>query len=305
MAAAQRPWKIGWVFAGNKLVCNSMKRFRWQSATFLQVSLFLLATNFSGAAFAQTSATNAIRSATPIPAKVVSASEEIIPLIEIRDVPITTAIAHLARAAQINYALDVRMEFADGWKPEPFINVKLTNITAAAALKHTLERNAFALTKDEATHIALIGLAGQTPYTVDADLLLAPTNGPTAPADSLIPLVQFADVPLDVALAHLMRQTGLHLELSPKLVSTDDAWELARAGRLAIIGGVTNRADTPAEKYFDHMPVVSVRWQDVTARQCIIALCRAYGLALVKEEESGILQILPREVKRRHRLNLR
>jgi len=83
---------------------------------------------------------------------------ENIPLIQFSDVPITTAIEHLARQAGINYMLDPKIGFGqpgpDGQiKPEPQLSIRWENITAESALLALLDNYGLQLVKDRKTGI--------------------------------------------------------------------------------------------------------------------------------------------------------
>ena len=88
---------------------------------------------------------------------------ESIPLIQFSDVPITTAIEHLARQAGINYMLDPKIGFgqpdASGQiKPEPQLSIRWENITAESALLALLDNYGMQLVVDRKTGIDRISL---------------------------------------------------------------------------------------------------------------------------------------------------
>lgn len=91
------------------------------------------------------------------------ATAESIPLIQFSDVPITTAIEHLARQAGINYMLDPKIGFgqpdASGQiKPEPQLSIRWENITAESALLALLDNYGLQLLVDKKTGIDRISL---------------------------------------------------------------------------------------------------------------------------------------------------
>jgi hypothetical protein len=70
--------------------------------------------------------------------------------------------------------------------------------------------------------------------------------------DEVIPLIEMENVPLTDAIRQLARQAHLNILLDPRLSAPP----------------------------YDRM-TVSIRWQDVTAREALDALLDNYGLALV------------------------
>jgi general secretion pathway protein D len=90
-------------------------------------------------------------------------AEENIPLIQFSDVPITTAIEHLARQAGINYMLDPKIGFGQPdqngqVRTEPQLSIRWENITAQSALLALLDNYGLQLTMDKRTGIDRITL---------------------------------------------------------------------------------------------------------------------------------------------------
>ena len=86
------------------------------------------------------------------------AAVETIPLIQFSDVPITTAIEHLARQAGMNYMLDPKIGYgqpdANGQiKVEPNLSIRWENITAQSALLALLDNYGLQLVIDKRTGI--------------------------------------------------------------------------------------------------------------------------------------------------------
>ncbi len=107
---------------------------------------------------ANTNTTLAIASATNAPT-----TAENIPLIQFSDVPITTAIEHLARQAGINYMLDPKIGFGQPdqngqVKPEPQLSIRWENITAESALLALLDNYGMQLIVDKRTGIDRVAL---------------------------------------------------------------------------------------------------------------------------------------------------
>jgi type II secretory pathway component GspD/PulD (secretin) len=83
---------------------------------------------------------------------------ENIPLIQFSDVPITTAIEHLARQAGINYMLDPKIGYGQPdqtgqIKAEPQLSIRWENITAESALLALLDNYGLQLVVDKKTGI--------------------------------------------------------------------------------------------------------------------------------------------------------
>ena len=92
---------------------------------------------------------------------------ENIPLIQFSDVPITTAIEHLARQAGINYMLDPKIGYglpdANGQvRVEPQLSIRWENITAEAALLALLDNYGLQLMIDKRTGIDRVALKDPT-----------------------------------------------------------------------------------------------------------------------------------------------
>ncbi len=92
---------------------------------------------------------------------------EMIPLIQFSDVPITTAIEHLARQAGINYMLDPRIGYGlpdqtGQIKQEPTLSIRWENITAENALRALLDNYGLQLVVDNKTMIDRITIKDPT-----------------------------------------------------------------------------------------------------------------------------------------------
>jgi len=92
---------------------------------------------------------------------------EYIPLIAFSDVPITTAIEHLARQAGINYMLDPKIGFGQPdqngqIKTEPQLSIRWENITAESALLALLDNYSLQLVVDKKTAIDRITMKDPT-----------------------------------------------------------------------------------------------------------------------------------------------
>jgi type II secretory pathway component GspD/PulD (secretin) len=88
-------------------------------------------------------------------------------------------------------------------------------------------------------------------------------------AVSAIPLIEFQDVPLTVAIENLARQAGINYLLDPKIG----------------FGQPDQNGQIKAE------PQLSIRWENVTAEQALLALLNNYGLQLVQDPKTKIGRI--------------
>jgi hypothetical protein len=208
----------------------------------------------------------------------------LIPLIQFVDVPITTAIENLARQEDVNYQLDPNL--SELWEgpapnhiPEPSVTIRLENVTAWATLNRLLNIHNLVLAEDPVTRIGRITFSDELLPVIDTTLLDMETSSSNSSASMNIPLIQFADVPLDTALENLIRQCDANIELAPEL-KDGSYWQ--------------NRT-----------PELSVRWTNVTAWQAVVALCENYDLVIIKNDATGRIQIKPKAAARHHHLQLK
>ena len=94
------------------------------------------------------------------------------------------------------------------------------------------------------------------------------TNAPAVPVAS-IPLIQFQDVPLTTAIENLARQAGINYLLDPKIG----------------YGQPDQNGQIKAE------PTLSIRWENVTAEQALLALLDNYNLQLIQDKNTHIARI--------------
>jgi len=221
----------------------------------LAVSLCLVAASL-GAAIAQTNRTG-----------------QALPLIQMSHVPLIFAVENLARQTGINFILDPKLSYGVGENildpsgksvPQPTITIRWANTSASEALKRLLKEYHLVMVSDPITSVARIGYPNQPAKALDAGLLSDATN-------TVLPLIVFQDTPLDVTLDNLIQQAGINVALDPKLSNPFD----------------------PVTHTVTQLPTVSLRWQNMTAKQAIIAICENYNLAIVKDATTGALQIKP------------
>jgi type II secretory pathway component GspD/PulD (secretin) len=148
-------------------------------------------------------------------------------------------------------------------------------------------------TADMATNATTVAADTNTPAvaaggvaTMSAAPAVADTNAPattpatpgTAPADNTaaaqsaapsIPLIEFQDVPLTVAIENLARQANINYLLDPKIgYGQPDA-----SGQIKV------------------EPTLSIRWENVTAEQALLALLNNYDMQLIMDTRTKIARI--------------
>jgi hypothetical protein len=208
--------------------------------------------------------------------KTVSASQSavtdtgtIIPLVAMNDVPISTAVENFCRQADINFIIDPRLidwwnrtdDFGRELHNEPVVSIHFTNITALAALRRILEEHHLVLADDPQTCVARVTYPDQIVAPADPALLARNTN--------IVPLIRFEDVPITTALENLAQQIPVNYILDPQLSygMPDKNW------------------NTKPE------PDVNLSWQNITAAQAMVALCKNYGLAIIRDPATGVFFI--------------
>ena len=96
-----------------------------------------------------------------------------------------------------------------------------------------------------------------------------PVAAPASASASVIPLIQFQDVPLTTAIDNLARQAGINYILDPKV-----------------------GYGQPDEKgQVRGQPNISIRWENLTAEQALTALVTTYGLQIVEDSKNKIARV--------------
>ena len=96
---------------------------------------------------------------------------------------------------------------------------------------------------------------------------------PQPPEPPSIPLIQFQDVPITTAIENLARQAGINYLIDPKIG----------------YGQPDQNGQIKAE------PTLSIRWENVTAEQALMALLDNYGLQLNEDRKSQIARITAKD----------
>jgi hypothetical protein len=191
----------------------------------------------------------------------------VLPKIQMKGVPITTAIDNLARTAGIKYLIDPKFSNSfvkpDGsMVPEPTITTNWVDLTAKQALEKVLKENGLVMIEDPLTSVTRITYPNQSPTPVDASLLGTDTNDVQRE-------IVFQSVPLDSALNELIKKAHFDVALDSNLSNAVD----------------------PVTHMWVLLPTLDLHWRNITARQAIIALCKNYSLVIVKDPATGAVQI--------------
>ena len=197
--------------------------------------------------------------------------------VQMSGVPITTAIESLARLSGVNFIIDPKLFAPTGASSgnavsEPTVTFSWTNTSASSALARLLKEHGLVMVQDKFTTVTLITGTNHVANVVDASLLDS-TNATTQTTNAPVPVFQFQDVPLDEALKNLIEHDHLNVVLDGKVSTYVD----------------------PADQSFHITPTVSLRWENLTAKKTIVALCEIYDLAIVKDATTGVTRIKPKD----------
>lgn len=203
------------------------------------------------------------------------------PMIKIVDVPISVAIESLTRQSGFNYIMDPKLftpsnDSNGNAVSEPTVTYSWTNVTAEFAISQMLNEHHLVMVEDKSTTVTQITSTNHFSNVVDANLIGSDTKNAEPLTNSLIPIIRFLDVPLDEVLENLIERGHINVVLDPKVSDYVDS-------------------NDPTINKFHHAPMVSLRWQNITAKQAIVALCENYDLVIVKDSATGVVSIKPKE----------
>ena len=189
-----------------------------------------------------------------------------IPLVVMEDVPLLDAVKNLARQAEINYIIDPRLtpDFvgADGKSArERTVTVRWENVTARQALDRLLTEREIRLVEDPDTTITRITRDKAAPRPSGIDLTAKAASGETNTSVG-IPLIVMDEVPLEDAIRNLARQAKLNVSFESGLSTAS-----GHRGSSSLL--------------------VSMRWENVSARQALAALLINYDLVAVPSGDAG------------------
>ncbi len=186
------------------------------------------------------------------------------------DQPATPTNAVTDAAATTNAATDVtvttNVATAD-------VTVTTTNVTPPAATGDQAPPAAPVTTVTTVTTDATNPVAVAVNVTVtnsapaDTNATATDAAAPAAPAAAAnIPLIQFSDVPITTAIESLARQGNINYMLDPKIG----------------YGLPDQNGQVKVE------PTLSIRWENITPQNALLALLDNYGLQLVVDKSTGI-----------------
>jgi len=182
--------------------------------------------------------------------------------IGLQNVPLDTAINTLARQTGHNFVLSPNSVSGLDAEGNSISRPAITfqgETTAADLLAKLLKDNGLVMVDDPVTTVARIAFTNEPTRKADAALLAGDTNAP-------IQVLNFVDVPLDVALEEIA----------------------GRSGALKVV--VDSQLAAPpvtADNQLVVPPQVSVRWEKITARQALLALAVNYDLAITPDKQTG------------------
>ena len=196
--------------------------------------------------------------------------DEVIPLIKMEDVPLSTAIENLARQASINCILDPKLpKSSSGYGNRRFEELIVTrrweNVTARQVLTNLLDQYRLKAIENPVTTVARIVSTNQAATSSVTPEIL--TNGTTR----VIPLIQMQEVGLDSAFIALAKEAGITLNLDKSVFTA------------------LRSDDNPFP-----MPTVSFRWENLNAQQAIAALAETYNLAILWDASTKTYRVSPR-----------
>jgi type II secretory pathway component GspD/PulD (secretin) len=197
----------------------------------------------------------------------------VLPTIGMEDVPITSIIDNFSRLSGQNYIFDSRLYGPTPNGPyhncdgkiisEPVLTFTWKNMTAKQAFARLLKENGLYAVEMQNTPIVQISNVKLDAGIVDAELLGRDTN-------AVIPHIKMESLTIGAALQQLAKAAGIKVVIDPRLLKPSDDEDVSST-------------------------IISFRWENVTARQAIIALCENFGLDIVKDTATDTVRI---EVKK-------
>lgn len=204
-----------------------------------------------------------------------------LPVIEMKDVPLGQAVTQLAKRAKIKLGIDSRL--IEWWNApdaqgrhihEPLLNFRWTNTTADEAFFRVLLEHNLVLDEDPLT------LVPRVTFKYDPAGPVKNPDESVVPADyvsfdhnsNTIPLIEFQDVPITVALENLARQGGIRYLLDPWI----------NYGQPDGHGGITVE------------PTLTIRWNGITAAEGFNAVCARFGFSVVRDPAANVVLLRKR-----------
>jgi type II secretory pathway component GspD/PulD (secretin) len=130
--------------------------------------------------------------------------------------------------------------------------------------------SALVVSTNEPTPAAAAADTNAAPALVETPATNAPATNAAAviaaAAASAIPLIQFSDVPITTAIENLARQAGINYMLDPKI----------------------GYGQPDAQGQIKPEPQLSIRWENISAENALLALLDNYNLQLNHDKKTGI-----------------
>jgi type II secretory pathway component GspD/PulD (secretin) len=141
---------------------------------------------------------------------------------------------------------------------------------AAAVTDSAAHATAPAVAANSAATNTMETSAATTAETSDTNATEAAESGTTtAPIAVSIPRIQFNDVPIRTAIENLARLANINYMLDPKI----------------------GYGQPDANGQIKPEPTLSIRWENITAENALLALLDNYGLQLIRDKNTGIARI--------------
>lgn len=189
---------------------------------------------------------------------------EAVAVIEIENVPLSTAIQLLARQMDFNYILDPAVQGS----LDPLVTIRWENATAEQAFKALLAEHRLAITANPATSIAHIRTADHPIKPMTVPPIRIGSNG-------AIRLIEMDKAPVIQVITNLAAQTHLKITLDPKVMARFDPL-------------------SPSSPLPQGSRRLSVRWKDVTAAQALLAVLDNFDLAITEGADGAAWHITER-----------
>ena len=228
-------------------------------AIFLAVTIAARAQSFSLYSVSNALPTNALETSD------IEADVTRLPLVEMKDVPLSEGIKRLAKQANIKFSYDSHLK--DWWAitddvgrriHEPLLNFHWTNISARDAFCRVLRDNDLVITQNQLTGDSQITM-------IDGDAM-SNDLGIYANSSNTIPLIEFEDVPITVALENLARQANMNFLFDPYVAY----------GKLNRYGQVITE------------PTITFRRTNITAELAFNSICHHHHFTIVNDTNTGV-----------------
>jgi hypothetical protein len=136
----------------------------------------------------------------------------------------------------------------------------------------------------------------QAANTVVTTILDMETNYSSISSNGVVPLIQFQDVPLNVGLEEIIKQTGLKIEISSRIIGSTVTGGFVEFDGVVVYSQKIRDKNNLPDSRFVPMPNLSMSWKNITTRQALIALCQNYNLIIIKDSTTGLFRIEPKEL---------